>query len=95
MRLGDELELQEPGKLLREALANGPLTGGVRRASEIEVARKYHLVDLIVWVENVRQRPDNGMTAAPEHCDILIQNNTTLPDYYEKLRRLAAFAELV
>lgn len=94
-RIGNELRANDPGILLREALANGPLTGGVRDLEEIVEARRCNLVDLIVWVENVLVPTDNTVKFGPEHCDVIVQNNGTLDEYQDKLRRLVAFAGLV
>lgn len=58
-------------------------------------ARSNWLVDLIVWVENVRVPVDHTVRFGPEHCDLVIQNNGTVDEYYERLRRLASFAGLV
>lgn len=93
--IGNQLRENDPGILLREALEHGPLTGGVRDLEEIVEARRCNLVDLIVWVENVRVHVDNTVKFDSEHCDVIVQNNGTLEEYQDKLRRLAAFAELV
>jgi len=94
-RIGNELRESDPGILLREALANGPLTGGVRDLEEIIEARRCNLVDLIVWVENISVPIDTTVKFHSEHCDVIVQNNSTLEEYQDKLRRLAAFAGLV
>jgi len=93
--IGNQLREDDPGILLREALANGPLTGGVRDLEEIVEARRCNLVDLIVWIENVRVPTDTTVKFGPEHCDVIVQNNGTMDEYQDKLRRLAAFAGLV
>jgi len=93
--IGVLLREKDPGILLREALENGPLTGGVRDLEEIIEARRCNLVDLIVWVENIRVPIDPTVKFDPEHCDVIVQNNGTLDEYQDKLRRLAAFAGLV
>jgi hypothetical protein len=94
-RIGQELRKNDPGILLREALEKGDLCGGVRDLEEILFARANRVVDLIVWVQNVRVAMDKTVMFGPEHCDVIVQNNGTLDEYHEKLRRLAAFAGLV
>ncbi len=94
-RIGQELRKNDPGILLREALLKGDLCGGVRDLEEIVFARENRVVDLIVWVQNVRTGIDKTVKFGPEHCDVIVQNNGTLDEYHEKLRRLAAFAGLV
>ena len=93
--IGVLLREKDPGVLLREALANGPLTGGVRDLEEIIEARRCNLVDLIVWVQNFRVPIDETVKFNASHCDVIVQNNGTLDEYQDKLQRLAAFAGLV
>lgn len=93
--IGNKLRLNDPGILLREALSNGPLTGGVRDLDEIVAARRFNLVDLIIWIENTRVPVDQTVKFGPEHCDMTIQNNGTIDEYHQKLKRLAEFAGLV
>ncbi len=94
-RIGNELRRDDPGILLREALANGELTGGVRDREEVVTARQDGLVDLIIWIQNDRVPVDPTVKFGPEHCDLIVQNNGTLDEYCERLRRLAAFAGMV
>ncbi len=94
-QVGRELRESDPGALLRDALAVGPLVAGVRDFEEIIAARRFNLVDLIVWIENITKPVDPTVKFGPEHCDVIIQNNASLDEYHEKLRRLAAFAGLV
>ena len=93
--LGQKLRENDPGILLREAMEHGTLTGGVRDFAEIAAAREFNLVDLIVWVENVRVPIDTTVKFGPEHCDVIVQNNGTMDEYQDKLRRLVAFAGLI
>lgn len=94
-RIGNKLREKDPGILLRQALAQGDLTGGVRDIEEIIAARTMRLVDLIVWIENERVPIDNTVKFDSSHCDLIIQNNGTLEEYHEKLNRLATFVGLV
>lgn len=48
---GNELRNNDPGCLIRDALANGPVIAGVRDAVEITYACQERSVDHIVWVE--------------------------------------------
>ncbi len=94
-RIGDEIRGGDPGKLLREALEVGDLTGGLRDIAEVVTAKQEKLVDLIVWVENRRVPVDPTVTFSEKECDVVIQNNWSLEDFYERLDRFAAFAGLI
>lgn len=91
---GNELRENGPTTLIRRALANGEITGGIRDKPEVLGAKSEGLIDLIIWVENRRVPEDPTVKFGPEDCDIVIQNNGTLEQYYEKLERLAKFAGL-
>ncbi len=88
-RIGDEIRADNPGLLLEEALAVGPITGGIRDIKEIVHARDTGLVDLIIWVENNRVPVDPTVTFTSREADIIIQNNWTIEEYRMRLTRLA------
>ena len=92
-RIGNEIRVNDPGKLLREALEVGPLTGGIRDYAEAVAARS--LVDLIVWIQNDNVPEDPTLMFGPDMADVVIQNNGTLFDLREKLTRFAKFSGLV
>ena len=87
--IGDEIRQNNPGMLLEEALAVGPITGGIRDIREIVHARDKNIVDLIVWIENDRVAVDPTVTFSPREADIIIQNNWSIEEYHMRLRRLA------
>ncbi len=93
-RIGNELRTNDPGILLREALNRGPLTAGIRDLQEVVFARVNRVVDLIVWIENNRVPVDPTIKFGPEYADIVVQNNGSVEDYHERLKRLAIFAGL-
>lgn len=92
---GNKLRQQDPGILLRRALENGDITGGVRDKCEIVYARENDVVDLIVWVENNRVPVDPTVMFAAADCDMIIENNGSLEEYHNRLRRFAKFAGLL
>lgn len=92
--LGDSIRQGDPTLLIREALAEGDMTGGVRDVIEIAGAREEKLFDLIIWVQNDRVPVDPTVTFGPEHCDVIVQNNGALQEFYEKLDRLAKYGGL-
>ncbi len=90
--IGYKLREKDPGILIREALANGPITGGVRDLAEIQVGRKEGLIDIVIWVHNNRVLPDPTVKFGPEDCDLAVDNHGTFDEYYFRLWRLAKFA---
>jgi hypothetical protein len=90
-RIGDEIRQDDPTKLIREALAVGPLTGGVRDIAEVAAARAEGLFDLIVWVQNDRVPPDPTVTFTERECDVVIQNNWGLCEFKKRLENMAKF----
>ncbi len=91
---GRQLRALDPGVLIRESMEFGDIIGGVRDVEEIETARRENLVDLIVWIENRRVPPDPTVMFDESVCDIVIQNNGSLEEFYTRLDRFAAFAGL-
>lgn len=91
---GNELREKGPTTLAREALQHGEITGGIRALDEILACRAERVVDLIVWIENKRVPKDPTVKFTSAEADIIIENNGSLEDFYEKLGRLAKFANL-
>lgn len=92
---GDELRENGPTTLVRRALEHGEITGGVRGLDEIIAVRAEGIIDLIVWVENKRVPKEPTVMFTEEHCDIVIQNNWGLSEFYERIDRFARFAGLM
>lgn len=93
-KIGNELRANDPAILLREAFQYGDMTGGLRAREEIQFVKQYRMVDLIIWVENKRVPVDPTLKFGPEECDVVIENNGTVDEYAERLKRLATFAGL-
>lgn len=92
---GNEIRRGDPTLIIREALSYGELTGGIRDIEEVLGARREKVVDLILWVENVRVKMDPTVKFGPGHCDLVVQNNGTLDEFYQRLWRFAGFAGLL
>lgn len=75
---------------IREMLKFGDLVCGLRDHKEIAAGVKEGLLDLVVWVENVRVPVDPTVEFREDHCDVTVLNNGTLESYYAKLDRLMA-----
>lgn len=91
---GNELREQGPTTLIRTALKHGDITGGVRDYEEIVAARREGIVDIIVWVENNRVPKDPTVKFTERECDLVIQNNWSMEEFEERIRRFAKFAGL-
>ena len=92
---GNELRANGPTTLVRMALEHGEITGGVRDLAEIIAVREEGLVDLVVWVDNNRVKPDPTVTFSRKDCDVVVENHWTIEEFHGRLRRLAGFAGLL
>ena len=93
-RVGNELRRRDPGLLVRESLEHAEITGGVRGIEEIEVCRREHLVDLIIWIANDRVPPSMTLTFGERDCDVIVPNHGSLEEFHERLLELAHRAGL-
>jgi len=91
---GNELRTKGYTTLIRMALANGEITGGVRDLPEIVAAREEGLIDIIVWVENVRVPKDPTVMFTSREADLVIENNWDLEEFHRRIDRFARFAGL-
>lgn len=91
---GNEVRNQGPTTLIREALQHGEITGGIRDLEEILACKRERVVDLIVWVENKMVKKDPTVMFTSREADIVIENNWSLEEFYERIERLAKFAGL-
>lgn len=88
-RIGRELRDNDPGCLVREALAHGNVVAGVRDACEIVAAREQGLVDVIVWIERPGVPEDPTVEFTAEDCDLVLLNSGDLQAFYSRLRVFA------
>ncbi len=90
----NEYRKDDPAKIAKVCLENGDIVVGLRDWREIEAIKELHIVDLVIWIErNVPEDPT--MTYGPEYADIVINNNGTIEELYEKLWNLSRFAGLI
>ena len=90
----NKLREKGPTTLIRQALENGEITGGVRDYQEIVAAKAEGLIDLIVWVDNNRVPEDPTVKFTPKECDLIIPNHWSLEEFHERIERFARFAGL-
>ena len=88
-RVGRQLRDNDPGCLVREALAQGNVIAGVRDKCEVVTARSQGLVDVIVWIENPRVLADPTVEFTASDCDLVILNDQDLKTFHERLRTFA------
>jgi len=95
-RLGDEMRRDDPARLVRDALAVGPITGGCRARVEIQAVRRESLADLIVWIDAEERLKREGaeidgtVEFGPEEADVIVTNNGTEEEFRAKIQRLGA-----
>lgn len=92
--IGNEIREKGPTTLARMAFENGEISGGVRDYEEIVSCKNEGLADIIIWVENNRVPMDPTVKFTSKECDLVIENNWTLEEFYERLARFANFAKL-
>jgi hypothetical protein len=88
-KVANELRRSDPALLVRESLEHADLTGGVRKAEEVEACRREGLIDLVVWVANDRARPGPTLTIGPEDCDVVVENHGSLGEFRRRLVEMA------
>lgn len=87
--IGNQIRESDPGRLIKEALEEGDITGGIRDRAEIEWAHHSDLIDLIIWIENPSCELDPTLTFTKDWADILILNDGDIKMYYRRLWNLA------
>jgi hypothetical protein len=90
---GDFLCTNDPAYLVRGCLEDGDIVVGIRRLAEIQTVRALGLVDLIVWIDRTVVR-DSTIEFDSRMCDVILDNNGTIPELERRLRALARFAGL-
>lgn len=93
--IGNKVRKDNPALLVREAFNYGDISGGVRDIEEILAVKKEKICDIIVWIENKRVKKDPTLNFNSKEADIVIENNWSLEEFYERIERLAKFANLL
>jgi len=74
--------------LYEDMLKESNLLNGIRRAGELQALLDRGMIDLVVWIErDVDEDPSLEMSS--DVADVIIPNNGTLTELYQKLARLA------
>lgn len=74
--------------LYRGMLVSGDILNGIRRAPELQALREALLIDLVLWID--RDVPDDpSLEMDSSVADLIIPNNGTLTDLYQRLTRFA------
>lgn len=89
----NEFRKDDPALLARTLLQSSDLVIGLRDRLELKACRKEKLFDLAIWLERyVTTDPTVTFTAAD--CDLIVTNNGTLEELYEKLTRITSVLKL-
>jgi hypothetical protein len=91
----NEYRKDDPTKIARQCLENGDLVVGLRDIIELNACKEEKLFDLIVWVHNNRVEKDPTVTFTSDDCDVIVENNGTYVQFYEKLTRLCRFGGIM
>lgn len=81
-------------KLAKEILKYNNTYVGMRDWEEIVECKKQNLFDLIIWVDASERLPEessDSFNITKKDADIIIENNTTLEDFKERVLRLGKF----
>lgn len=89
----DAINERDPAYLYRKCLADQDLLTGVRKRREFEAVRAAGLVDAFIWIER-KGPPDCTQQYGAQDCDFTIENNGSLEDLYDKLKRLVRLFKL-
>ena len=79
---------EDPVALYRYCLKEQDILTGLRFKHEMLACKDAGLCDLWIWLDRKGVPDDKTMEYGPFECDITIDNNGTLADLREKLRRL-------
>ena len=82
----------DPARLSSEIFAENDIYVGIRARREFLAAKP--LSDLSIWVDASERVPeiDPSLDILKSDADIVIDNNGTVPEFLEKLRRFAEFS---
>lgn len=86
-----EYNKNDKARLAKEIVNKTGFYVGMRDREEIDECIKQGLFDLIIWVDASRRLPDEPKTSfnIDKNCaDIIIDNNSTYEEFYEKVVRL-------
>lgn len=90
-RLIDEYNKNDKARLAKEILKNSNIYVGMRDYQEIMECKKQGLFDLIIWVDSSKRLPEESKDSFNIDitlADIIVDNNGTLEEYKEKIKRL-------
>jgi hypothetical protein len=85
----------DPTKLARRSLEYGDMVVGLRDKVELQACKEAGLFDLTIWVANCRVPYDPTVTFTAEDCDVILENNTSYAQFYERLMHLCRFGGIM
>lgn len=95
--LYDEIREHDPCGVIRVAIeeCNADVITGVRDLQELKTAVASGAIDLIVWIERDTVPSDPAMRITKEDAHIIIENNGSEQDLYNKLYRFSITAGIL
>ncbi len=82
-------------KLISLAVKQADIITGIRDIHELNQAKYYGLIDLVVWINNPNIVEDPTMTFDCKVADIMILNEGSIYDFQKRLAAFANFAGLL
>lgn len=88
-RLLEEYVEDDKTKFIKEVFNESEIYCGLRNPIELIAAKKENLFDLSIWIDRSMCFEDKSSCGLTKHCaDIIIENNGSLQDLYDKADRL-------
>lgn len=73
--------------LVRMCLGYGDIAIGIRGELELRDVLRKGIIDCAIWIENARVPPDITVEYGPEDCDLVLINNGSRREFYNRLDR--------
>lgn len=86
-----EYNTPDKTRLARGILERTDAYVGMRREEELMACKKENLFDLIIWIDatgRIKSEDNKSCTVTKDLADIIIENKTTLEDFYKKLDKV-------
>lgn len=88
---------EDKSRLAKEIIKNYNTYVGMRDPSEFKECVKQNLFNLIIWVDASERLPEENTSSFninKKHADIIIDNNGTLEELKEKIKRIGKFLKI-
>jgi hypothetical protein len=86
------LRENDPTFLCKAVVVKGDFISGIRATIEFEACRQEKIFDIAIWVQNDRVGDDPTLEYTKDQCSLIVENNTTIEEFYLNLDKLAQLA---